>query len=962
MPKRKNTKSMSCSAIKSLAKALFLFICFCPITWVKAQTYSPKDRDEIRSRAIGLVKDFEQMLNVLATQGTTPSDVQDIVSQAIKEEGRMFFDAKVNVEDDLYALNADSMTPKDVSIEKYLNDWDLFYLKSYDETVSFTDLRLSELASKDYAYLKVYFQSQLKSKHKDFDRNFPIRKRIALIRFEKQAGQWKAWINGISFYTGKKPDGREISQAEFEEMYKPFVKEARAKLNTNQFDSTQVESQLSLQKKNDSLYAEAVKANLQKTEEQKRKDQLYQRANQRGDSLFTLKQFPAALEAYTEARAQKPFETYPRSKINELTQLLASGVTDPQKLLEQQVQEGDRKLRQRDYEAGRKAYQTALTINPDHPGLKEKMAAADKVIRNRAEIKAKYTAGNFKLALKEYSKVIAEDKNNPVYYLDRALCYQSQGDHKKALLDLNKAIELDATYADALRARAFSFQKLGDYAKAISDYSSLLSIDPKLSDVWLRKGQLLLQTQDYPGALSDFDQALMLNSKDVLAQSWQSEAYRKMGKYQEAIESAEKAFALNPNFSGGQFQKGLALLEKGEDEKGAISLQKAFKTGLNQDQDQVLDRMHVEFFSKAKEASTKGEVDQAVKWIRRAIIVKPKAHEAHLFLALQMEKAGKPDQALQSLDQALFVKEDFHPAYLKKAQILVQQKQFANALNPYYATLRWDRKNIEALIGLGDAFSALRQFDSAMVWYGEALQVKPDFAPVLVGRGKAHFKMENLRRALMDFEQAIDQDKKNAEAYFYKGKINKELKQAQKAIEDLNRALELGYNAYECAAVIGEAYADMGNHAKAIKYYTNAIKLAPDRGEAYASRGLSYLAEEDFKNAHADLDEGLKIDTALGTLKNRTELGFLKLRLNEFEAAANQFNKALDKDYLDARANYGLAVCLYNTGRFELSMRHFEQAFIPRRLEYDKIKKDPWMKSILKDKDFKRLSKAYFGK
>jgi tetratricopeptide (TPR) repeat protein len=141
--------------------------------------------------------------------------------------------------------------------------------------------------------------------------------------------------------------------------------------------------------------------------------------------------------------------------------------------------------------------------------------------------------------------------------------------------------------------------------------------------------------------------------------------------------------------------------------------------------------------------------------------------------------------------------------------------------------------------------------------------------------------------------------------------------------------------------------------------FTNAIKTEPNLGNAYLFRGFSFLEKEDFKNALADIDEALKIDTGLGSLRASTELGFLKLRFNDLDAAEFNFNKALDKDYLDARANYGLAATQYSTGKIELSLRHFEQAFIPRKLDYDAMRKDPWMKKIVKDKDFKKLVKAY---
>lgn len=954
---------MYCSAMRSAAAKSLLFLAFWGnVLLGNAQTLEPRDRDEIRSKAIGLVKDFEQLLNVLATKGTTASDVQDIVNQATNEDGRMFYDAKVNVEDDLYSLKADSLSPKDVNIQKYLNDWDLFYTKTYDEAVVFSDLRLSEIQTKEYSYLKVYFQVQYKSKHKDFDQLYPIRKRVALVRFEKQGENWVAWINSLSFFTGKKPNGQAYTQESFEDDYKPFVKEKKARLvsSQNQPDSTLTASQIELQRKTDSLYAEAVKAQIQKSEEQIRKDQAYARAVARGDSLTGAKLFPAALEAYTEARASKPLEIYPRTKINELTKLLSSGSSDPKELFDKQLQEGDRRYKMRDYDGARQSYTMALKIFPDNQPVKDKLVQSEKVIRNKAEIRSRYMAGNYKLALKDYNRIISEEKGNPDYYFERGRCYQTMGDSKKALADFNKALELDNNFQDALVSRSQVFAKAGDFVKAISDYATLINIDGANADYHLRRGLLLSQVNDFDAAIRDFNEALKINPKDVQSLCGRSEAYRRKGQFNQALADADEAIKMAPGFSAGQYQKGLAHLDKGEEEAAGTALLKSIRMGLNPDQEKYLEQRYQEYVKKADGLEAEKKFEESIPFLKKALLVRPRSHEGFYRLANEYQRLAQWQEALKNLDQSIFLRDDFVPAYLAKARLFLQLKEYKNVLEPSYKVRKLDRKNSDACILLGETYMSLTQYDSAMTWFGKALELKPNSSFALLKRGKCHFIMENYRRSLMDFEDAIKEDKKNAEAYFYKGKINKALKQFDKSIDDFNEALDLGYSKYECATEIGIAHADMGHHGKAIKFFTNAIKEEPNRGQAYAMRGLSYLAEEDYKNAMADLDESMKIDTALGLAAYRIELGFLKLRFEDYKTAEFQFGKALDFDSYSPRANYGMAVSLFHLGKVDLSMRAFEQAFIPRKLDYDKFKKDPWMKEINKNKDFKKLVKAYF--
>jgi len=51
--------------------------------------------------------------------------------------------------------------------------------------------------------------------------------------------------------------------------------------------------------------------------------------------------------------------------------------------------------------------------------------------------------GKYDKAIKDFTKLIEIDPNNPYSYIDRALCYKELGLYDKAIADLNKAIEIN---------------------------------------------------------------------------------------------------------------------------------------------------------------------------------------------------------------------------------------------------------------------------------------------------------------------------------------------------------------------------------------------------------------------------------------------------------------------------------------------------------------------------------------
>lgn len=59
------------------------------------------------------------------------------------------------------------------------------------------------------------------------------------------------------------------------------------------------------------------------------------------------------------------------------------------------------------------------------------------------------SAKSYDAAIDSYTKAIALDATNPVYYSNRAAAYASKGDHSSAVLDAEKAIEVDPTFVKA---------------------------------------------------------------------------------------------------------------------------------------------------------------------------------------------------------------------------------------------------------------------------------------------------------------------------------------------------------------------------------------------------------------------------------------------------------------------------------------------------------------------------------
>jgi import receptor subunit TOM70 len=79
-----------------------------------------------------------------------------------------------------------------------------------------------------------------------------------------------------------------------------------------------------------------------------------------------------------------------------------------------------------------------------------------------------YGSKNFNKAIELYGNAIL-CKPDPIFYSNRAACYNALGDWDKTIEDTTAAISLDSGYLKALNRRANAYEHIGNYSEALID-------------------------------------------------------------------------------------------------------------------------------------------------------------------------------------------------------------------------------------------------------------------------------------------------------------------------------------------------------------------------------------------------------------------------------------------------------------------------------------------------------------
>eukprot|EP00117_Sycon_ciliatum_P050136 scpid94220/ scgid35429/ Small glutamine-rich tetratricopeptide repeat-containing protein alpha; Alpha-SGT len=86
--------------------------------------------------------------------------------------------------------------------------------------------------------------------------------------------------------------------------------------------------------------------------------------------------------------------------------------------------------------------------------------------------------GEFQQAVDMYSKAIAVDRNNAIYFSNRAAAYAKLQQHDRVVEDCQEAIRIDPAYSKAHSRLGNALNMLGRKAEAVESFKKAVELDP----------------------------------------------------------------------------------------------------------------------------------------------------------------------------------------------------------------------------------------------------------------------------------------------------------------------------------------------------------------------------------------------------------------------------------------------------------------------------------------------------
>ena len=353
-----------------------------------------------------------------------------------------------------------------------------------------------------------------------------------------------------------------------------------------------------------------------------------------------------------------------------------------------------------------------------------------------------------------------------------------------------------------------------------------------------QKAWSMLESNHPDEAIEAFKECVDAEPENLNHQIEYAVALYKLKKLDTALDVLNHVLEKDPKLILALNNKARILIDQGQ-HKEALGLYKQILT---------IDPKHTRTWIKAAQLMASLErYDKADGCILEGLEITPNDPELWRERAIIARNAKKLEDAIKYIDKALEYKSTDFDSLKEKANVLAALSKFNEAIDAYKAALRQNNKDNEIKISLGyallavnqpkqalDAFEAVMKEDknNVRVWDGRGLAFIAigEHARGLVNRGTAAMIDNQFEDALKFFNEALEVNPNLPEAWSNKGVLLEKMQKYEEAAESYLHTLKLDSGAVVCMHNLGMLYINhLNKRAEGLSWLKNTLKYDPQR-------------------------------------------------------------------------------------------------------------------------------------
>ena len=179
----------------------------------------------------------------------------------------------------------------------------------------------------------------------------------------------------------------------------------------------------------------------------------------------------------------------------------------------------------------------------------------------------------------------------------------------------------------------------------------------------------------------------------------------------------------------------------------------------------VTDTLSKAFEEKANIETDKGNLENAIKYISKAIEINPQV-QYYLQRSEFYKTANNIEGAIRDLEQVIVLDPKQIGAYINIGNLLGKSGNYREAIAVLDKAEKINRNNDKIFFNRGYAKALLKDFENAIEDFNQAIEINPDYHQAIFLRGRCHSELGNFDKACDDWSLAANKGSKSAREFF----------------------------------------------------------------------------------------------------------------------------------------------------------------------------------------------------
>lgn len=279
-------------------------------------------------------------------------------------------------------------------------------------------------------------------------------------------------------------------------------------------------------------------------------------------------------------------------------------------------------------------------------------------------------------------------------------------------------------------------------------------------------------------------------------------------------------------------------------------------------------------------------------------------------------------ERLSVLDAKIRKNEKDPSLYYARAKVYLELDQVNDALADAYSALKYDDKNSDYYLLMGDIMFLKLEMESAYSNIQKSLEIQPRNPKAYLKLAEISLYNRDYERALESIAKSLEYDKFDPTAYFLQGYIQKETGDTFAAVASYKQAIEYNPEHEGAYEELGLLYA-LRKDPLAAEYFNTALQINPNSLFSMYGLAMYYQDIEDVDKALELYENILAIRPDHPDALNN--MGYLYMNYKEkYEEAISLFTRALAIEPDFEHALYNRAVAYETIGDKKLALEDYE--------------------------------------